>query len=93
MLTQEHKEHYASLSGPIEPIRAEGDKFPGSHHHRWLDVVSPVRAGVKTAVRGVATCEFPIEEKFKTLPSAGKVTYNVFWDRKGVILVDFLEPG
>jgi len=27
------------------------------------------------------------------LPSADKVMCNVFWDRKGVILLDFLEPG
>jgi hypothetical protein len=31
--------------------------------------------------------------KFKTLPSAGKVMFTVFWDRKGVILLDFLERG
>ena len=55
--------------------------------------MSPLRAGVKTAVHGVAICEFPIEEKFKMLPSAGKVLCTVFWDRKGVILLDFLEPG
>ena len=49
----------------------------------------------------MATREFPIEEKFKTpskkkfkmLPSAGKVMCTVFSDRKGVILLDFLEPG
>ena len=28
----------------------------------------------------------------KTLPSAGKVMYTAFWDRKGVILLDILEP-
>ena len=27
------------------------------------------------------------------LPSVGKVMCTVFWDRKGVILLDFLEPG
>ena len=35
----------------------------------------------------------PSKKKFKTLPSAGKVICTVFWDRKGVILLDFLEPG
>jgi len=33
------------------------------------DVVSPLRAGVKTAVHGVATCEFPIEEKVQDTES------------------------
>jgi len=35
----------------------------------------------------------PSKKKVKTLPSAGKVICTVFWDRKGVILLDFLEPG
>jgi len=34
----------------------------------------------------------PPKKKFKTLPSVGKVMCIVFWDRKGVILLDFLEP-
>ena len=32
------------------------------------------------------------KKKFQTLPSAGKVMCAVFWDRKSVILLDFLEP-
>jgi len=35
----------------------------------------------------------PSKEKFKALPSAGKVMCTVFWDRKGLILLDFLGPG
>ena len=35
----------------------------------------------------------PSKKKFKMLPSAGKVMCTVFWDRKGVILLDFVEPG
>ena len=35
----------------------------------------------------------PTKKKFKMLPSAGKVMCTVFWDKKGVILLDFLEPG
>ena len=33
------------------------------------------------------------KKKFKTLLSAGKVICTVFWDRKAVIVLDFLEPG
>ena len=36
---------------------------------------------------------FPSKKKFKTLPSVGKVTCTVLRDRKGVIILDFLEPG
>jgi len=35
----------------------------------------------------------PSKKKFKVLPSAGKVMCTVFWNRKGVILLDFFEPG
>ena len=35
----------------------------------------------------------PSKKKFKTLPSAGKVMCTVLWDWKGVMLLDFLEPG
>jgi len=35
----------------------------------------------------------PSKKKFETLLSAGKVMCTVFWDRKGVFLLDFLEPG
>ena len=33
----------------------------------------------------------PRPKKFKTQPSAGKVMVTVFWDKKGVILLDFLK--
>ena len=32
----------------------------------------------------------PRPKKFKTQPSAGKVMVTVFWDAKGVIMLDFL---
>jgi hypothetical protein len=35
----------------------------------------------------------PTKKKFKTKHSAGKVICTVFWDQKGVILVNFLEQG
>ncbi|PNF40177.1 hypothetical protein B7P43_G08263 [Cryptotermes secundus] len=35
----------------------------------------------------------PRKKKFKTQPPAGKVMCLVFWDRRGVILSDFLESG
>lgn len=31
--------------------------------------------------------------KFKTVPSAGKIMASVFWDAKGILLVDYLEKG
>jgi len=43
-------------------------------------------------VLGVATVNSPSKKKFKTQPSMGKLICTDFWDRKGVILLDFLEP-
>ena len=55
--------------------------------------MSPPRARGKMAVHGVwRHVNFPSKKKFKMLPSAGKVICTVFWDRGGVILLDFLEP-
>ncbi|CAK9810904.1 Histone-lysine N-methyltransferase SETMAR [Anthophora plagiata] len=36
---------------------------------------------------------FPKPQKFKQSPSAGKVTATVFWDRKGVLLVNCMPSG
>ena len=33
---------------------------------------------------------FPRPKKFKTQPSAGKVMNTVFWNTKGIIMLDFL---
>jgi len=35
----------------------------------------------------------PSKNKFKTQLSVGKVMHTFFWDRKGVVLLDFLESG
>jgi hypothetical protein len=34
-----------------------------------------------------------VKEKLKTVQCPGKVTATVFWDIRGVILVDFTPPG
>jgi hypothetical protein len=35
----------------------------------------------------------PSKKNLKMQPSAGKAMCTVLWDRKGVILLDFLVPG
>ena len=35
----------------------------------------------------------PRPKKFETQPSAGKVMATVFWDAKGVIMLDFFPKG
>ena len=47
--------------------------------------------GVEMTVHGVATCEFLIKGKVLNGSSVDKMMYTVFWDRKQVVLLDFLE--
>jgi len=35
----------------------------------------------------------PRTKKFKTLISVKKIMASVFWDRRGILLVDFMPPG
>lgn len=35
----------------------------------------------------------PTPKKFRTQPSVGKRMATVFWDKDGIILIDWLEPG
>lgn len=35
----------------------------------------------------------PTKKKFKVTPSAGKVMASIFWDSRGVLLIDYLERG
>jgi len=37
--------------------------------------------------------ESPAPKKAKSVPSAGKVMASVFWDSKGILLIDYLEKG
>ena len=62
---------YTSLSEPIEPIWGWQWPFPGLHHYWWQHVVLPSQRGNKTAVHGVATCEFPIKEKAQVAALSG----------------------
>jgi len=66
----------------------------------WIASSPVTRRGVTTMSRSQNSSPWSGEmwiphrrKKFKMLPSADKVMCNVFWDRKGVILLDFLEPG
>ena len=72
ILTQEHKEHRMQFCQDLlKQHEAEGDSFLDRIITGYETLVSPLRAGVKTAVRGVATCEFPIEEKVQDAALSG----------------------
>ena len=52
---------------------------------------SPLRTGDETTLDAVASAE--LTEKVQTAPSAGKVMITVFWDSRGVLLLDVLPKG
>ena len=94
MLTQEHKDHRRAVSQELlDRYVAEGDAFLDrivTGDEIWCHHYEPESKRQSMEWRHSGS---PTSKKFKTQPSAGKVMCTVFWDRKGVILLDFLEPG
>jgi len=93
MLTQEHKEHHMQVCQDLlNQYKAEGDSFLDhviTGEETWCHHYEPESKQQSMEWRHVNS---PSKKRFKTLPSAGKVICTVFWDRQGVILLDFLEP-
>lgn len=54
-------------------------------------MVSLLRAGVKTAAHGVVICEFLKEQNVQDSALSGYS--DVFWNGKGMVLLNFLETG
>jgi len=94
MLTQEHKEHRMKVCRDLlNQYEAEGDSFLDhiiTVDETWCHHCEPESKPQSVEWRHVNS---PSKKKFKMLPAAGKVMCTIFWDRKGVILLDYLEPG
>ena len=93
MLTQEHKEHRMQVCQDLlNQYEADGDSFLDhiiTDDKTWCHHYGPESKRQSMEWQHVNS---PSKKKFKTLPSAGKVMCTVFWDKKGVILLDFPEP-
>jgi hypothetical protein len=91
MLTHEHKEHRMQICRDLlNQYEAEGDSFLDriiTGEETWCHHYSKPQSVEWRHVN------FPSKKKFNMLPSARKVMLNVFWDRKGAILLGFLKPG
>jgi hypothetical protein len=92
MLTQERKEHCMKVCKELlNQYEAEGDSFlyriisgdETCHHYECES---------KQQSKEWRRVNSPLKKKFKALLSAGKVMCTVFWDKKWVNLLDFLEP-
>jgi histone-lysine N-methyltransferase SETMAR len=93
ILTQEHKEHCMQVCQDLLNLyKAEGDSSLDRVitsdetwcHHYELES--------KRQSMEWQHVNSPSKKKLKMLPSVGKVICTVFWDRKGLILLDFLKP-
>ena len=88
MLTQEH--HLQVCQDLSNQHEAEGESFLDciiTGDKTWCYHYEPESKRQSMEWRHVNS---PSKKKFKTLPSVGKLMCTVFWDRKGVILLDFL---
>jgi len=94
MLTQEHKENRMQVcQDQLNQYEADGDSSLDriiTDDERWCHHYEPESKRQSMEWRHVNSLS---KKKLKALPSAGKVMCTVFWDRKGVILLDFHEPG
>ncbi|GFU89680.1 histone-lysine N-methyltransferase SETMAR [Trichonephila clavipes] len=94
MLTDEHKtKSLGSALSFLERCSNEGDDFL-SHivtgDETWVAYVTPESKQQSMEWRHSSS---PRKVKFKQTISAQKIMCTVFWDRKGVLLVDFLTRG
>ncbi|GFY27883.1 histone-lysine N-methyltransferase SETMAR [Trichonephila clavipes] len=94
MLTDEHKtKRLGSALSFLERCSNEGDDFL-SHivtgDETWVAYVTPESKQQSMEWRHSSSLR---KVKFKQTISAQKIMCTVFWDRKGVLLVDFLTRG
>ncbi|PNF31454.1 hypothetical protein B7P43_G03413 [Cryptotermes secundus] len=94
VIKQDHKTHRMEVCQDLlHQFEAEGDKFLDSivtEDETWCHHYEPESKRQSMEWRHP---DSPRNKKFKTQPSAGKVMCTAFWDMRGVILLDFLEPG
>ena len=94
LLTEEHKlEQQATTLDFLTQYSEEGKKFLGhvvTGNETWVSHEAPKSKQQSMEWRHTSS---PTKTKFKQTTSTWKVMGTMFWDRKGVLLVDFLPQG
>jgi len=94
MLTDDNKQKRVDASREfLDQYEAEGEEFLDSivtGDETWCHYFIPE---TKEKSRQWRHSTLPTVKKFKQTPSAGKIMATVFWDRHGVLLIDFLPRG
>jgi len=93
-LTEDHKgQRKAITSELLQRYRHEGNDFLlriVTGDESWFHHFEPETKLQSMEWRHLHS---PSKKKAKTVQSAAKVKGTVFWDAKGLILAEFLEPG
>lgn len=93
-LTDELKHSRLDVCGQmLQRYRNEGEQFMNSivtGDESWAHHYEPETKRQSMQWRHLGS---PSPKKFKLSPSAGKVMLTVFWDSRGVLLLDFLPKG
>jgi histone-lysine N-methyltransferase SETMAR len=93
MLTENHKKNQMGAALTFLTCYSEkGDEFLGSigRDETWVFHHTPES---KQLLMEWPHTQSPTKKKFKTSTSTKKIMATVFWDRKGVLLVDFMPHG
>lgn len=92
MLTEQHKQARVSACQQLlDRFNAEGETFLQrivTGDETWVHHYTPETKRASMQWKHVTS---PSPRKFRVQRSAGKVMATVFWDVKGVLLLDFLE--
>jgi histone-lysine N-methyltransferase SETMAR len=94
MLTDDHKTKCMGVAlNFLVRYRNEGDEFLNhivTGDETWISHVTPENKQQSMQWRHSAS---PKAKKFKQKLSARKIICTVFWDRRGVLLIDFMTQG
>uniref|UniRef100_A0A8D8R8P0 Histone-lysine N-methyltransferase SETMAR n=1 Tax=Cacopsylla melanoneura TaxID=428564 RepID=A0A8D8R8P0_9HEMI len=93
-LTEQHKLNRVQTSKEfLERYELEGDNFLNSivtGDETWVAHYTPETKRQSQQWRHTFS---PCAKKFKTTISAKKIMASVFWDHKGIILIEYLDQG
>jgi len=65
----------------------------GLHCDWWWNMGFSLHSWIQATVTAMAPYAFPKNQKFKTSISVKKIMASVLWDRKDILLVNFMPPG
>ena len=94
MLSDSHKLERVQICGDLlELFNSDPDDFRARYvtmDETWIHYYEPES---KMRSKQWRHTDSPPPCKFRTMPSVGKIMASVFWDAKGILLIDYLDRG